>query len=88
MKKRYRHRKELKKLAAEMGLIDEPILAETLDQVTKKKINQLVNNVRRFVRGTLKLPLDRQLDNINKLRGALAEKALEDAKKEPTNEST
>lgn len=68
MKKKYTFRKEFKELATTMGLFDEAMLAGMVDPVSKEGYQVLVNNHRRFVKGSLKLPLAQQEQNIAALK--------------------
>lgn len=60
MKTKFKNRKRLINLANRIGLFDETVLTVQEDPVTKKAKHELVNNQRRFVKGILALPLDRQ----------------------------
>lgn len=73
MKKRFKNRKEFIRIANELGLPDETVLAGMIDQVNKKPFSILVNNQRRFVNGSLKLPMDQQSRNIELLNQKIVE---------------
>lgn len=73
MKKRYKYRKEFIRLAEKMGLQDETILAGMVNPVTNEGYLTLINNQRRFVKGSLKLPLAQQKRNIELLKLRIAE---------------
>lgn len=60
MKAKFQNRKLLQEMATRMGLYDETVLTAQEKPGTKEAYFELVNNQRRFVRGILKLPLERQ----------------------------
>lgn len=73
MKAKYKNRKELKKLADDLGLTNHTVHAQVEDPVTKRPSMQLINNQRRFVRGILQLSLPRQALRIKTIRDKMAE---------------
>ena len=78
--KKDKYKKELQKLAKDLGLDDTNILAGYEDEITKQASFQLTNNARRFVKGILSLPEEEQLFRINRLKAVIAEQQLKDTK--------
>jgi 2-hydroxychromene-2-carboxylate isomerase len=74
--KKHKYKKELQKLAQELGLDDTTVLAGYGDIDTKQTRFELTNNARRFVRGILTLPEEEQLFRINRLKAVVAEQKL------------
>lgn len=64
MKAKFQNRKVLQEMANRMGLFDETVLTAQAKPGTQEPYFELVNNQRRFVKGILKLPLDRQESRI------------------------
>lgn len=84
MKKKYKNRKEFIRLANEMGLPDTTILAGMINPVTKQGFLTLVNNQRRFVKGSLKLTQEQQRRNMELLKNRIAQAQQEQAAKAAT----
>jgi hypothetical protein len=89
MKKKFKYRKTFKELAETMGLFDEAIMAGMVDPVSKEGYQILVNNQRRFVKGSLKLSLADQERNIKALKDVIiAQQQERQAKAEVDKQTT
>jgi len=83
MKKRYKNRKRIEKMADRLEMADITNNVLVPNPITGEKVYKLVNNRRRLVKGILALPLEEQERRLNEMELRLNN--LENNKNDPNS---